>query len=144
MYFLVPQIKDWRQLKLVNNKLPRYTSLTLLQTPEPNKVWQLNQTSILYLIILWEPSVNRKYLQAFTLVVPTRNNKVLDPLSVLHLDNWLYSIGSYSSTPFIFYLAIWPLLALWFNLMVNNIWPSGFYLFGLPVSKFRPCLIQMC
>ena len=32
---------------------------------------------------------NRKDLQALTLVGPTRENPVLDPLAVLHLDNWL-------------------------------------------------------
>ena len=39
---------------------------------------------------LWELSVKRKDLQALTLVGPTQNNPVLDPLAVLHLDNWLY------------------------------------------------------
>ena len=36
------------------------------------------------------PSVNRKDLQALTLMGPTRNNLVLDPLAVPHLDNRLY------------------------------------------------------
>ena len=31
-----------------------------------------------------------KYLQALTLVGPTRDNLVLDPLAVLHLENWLF------------------------------------------------------
>ena len=39
---------------------------------------------------LWEPSVNRKYLQALTLVGPTWSKPVLDPLAVLHLDNRLH------------------------------------------------------
>ena len=53
-------------------------------TTKPNKR-SLFQT-------LWEPSVNRKDLQALTLVRPTRNNLVLDPLAVLNLDNRLYKI----------------------------------------------------
>ena len=36
---------------------------------------------------LREPTVNRKDLQALTLVGPTRNNPVLDPLAELSLDN---------------------------------------------------------
>ena len=36
---------------------------------------------------LREPSVIRKDLQALTLVRPTRDNSVLDPLAVLHIDN---------------------------------------------------------
>ena len=36
------------------------------------------------------PSVNIKYLQALTLAGLTQNNPVVDPLAVLHLDNWLY------------------------------------------------------
>ena len=36
-----------------------------------------------------EPSVNRKDLRALTLVGPTRDNLVIDPLAVLHLDNQL-------------------------------------------------------
>ena len=39
---------------------------------------------------LRELSVNRKVLQALTLVGPTRENPVPDPLAVLHLDNQLY------------------------------------------------------
>ena len=39
---------------------------------------------------LREPSVNRKDLQALTLMGPTRDILVLDPLDVLHLDNRLY------------------------------------------------------
>ena len=53
-------------------------------TTKPNKC-SLFQT-------LWEPSVDRKDLQALTLVRPTRNNLVLDPLAVLNLDNRLYKI----------------------------------------------------
>ena len=34
-----------------------------------------------------EPSVNRKDLQALTIVGPTSDNPVLDPLAALHLDN---------------------------------------------------------
>ena len=34
--------------------------------------------------------MNRKDLQALTLVGSTRDNPVLDPLDVLHLDNRLY------------------------------------------------------
>ena len=41
---------------------------------------------------LRELSVNWKDLQALTLVGPTRDNLVLDPLAVLHLKNWLYII----------------------------------------------------
>ena len=41
---------------------------------------------------LREPSVKRKDLHALTLVRPTRNNPVLDPLAVLHLNNWLFII----------------------------------------------------
>ena len=37
-----------------------------------------------------EPSVNRKYLQALTVVGPTRDNLVLYTLAVLHLNNRLY------------------------------------------------------
>ena len=36
---------------------------------------------------LREPSVNRKDFTALTLVEPTRDNPVLDPLAVLHLNN---------------------------------------------------------
>ena len=36
--------------------------------------------------------MNRKDLQALTLVGPTRNNPVLDPLAVLHLDNQLFML----------------------------------------------------
>ena len=36
--------------------------------------------------------VNRKDLQALTLVRPTQKNLVLDPLAVLHLDNRLYNL----------------------------------------------------
>ena len=34
--------------------------------------------------------MNRKYLQALTVVGPTRDNLVLDTLAVLHLNNRLY------------------------------------------------------
>ena len=34
-----------------------------------------------------EPSLNRKDLQALTLVRPTRDNPVLDPIAVIHLNN---------------------------------------------------------
>ena len=37
---------------------------------------------------LWEPSLNRKYFRALTLGESTWNNRVLDPLAFLHLDNW--------------------------------------------------------
>ena len=37
-----------------------------------------------------ELSLNRKDLQASTLVGLTQENPALDPLAVLHLDNWLY------------------------------------------------------
>ena len=33
-------------------------------------------------------TVNRKYLRGFTLVGPAWDNKVLDPLVELHLNNW--------------------------------------------------------
>ena len=36
------------------------------------------------------PSANRKDLQALILVGPTRDNWVLDPLAVLHLNNLAY------------------------------------------------------
>ena len=36
-----------------------------------------------------EPLVNRKDLQALTLVGPTRDNLVFDPVAVLHLDKKL-------------------------------------------------------
>ena len=39
---------------------------------------------------LREPSVNRTDFIALTLVGPTRNNLVLKPLAVLHLDNQLF------------------------------------------------------
>ena len=39
---------------------------------------------------LWEPMLNKKEFQALTLVGPTWNNPVLDPLAVLHFDNQLY------------------------------------------------------
>ena len=39
-----------------------------------------------------ESSGNRKDLEALTLSGPTRDNPVLDPLAVLHLDNRLYLI----------------------------------------------------
>ena len=35
-------------------------------------------------------SVMRKDLQASTLVGPTRDNPILDPLAVLHLESWLF------------------------------------------------------
>ena len=38
---------------------------------------------------LREPPVKRKDLQALTLSGPPRENPVLDPLAVLHLDNQL-------------------------------------------------------
>ena len=37
-----------------------------------------------------EPLVNRKDLQALTLVGPPKDNLEPDPLTVLHLDNRLY------------------------------------------------------
>ena len=40
---------------------------------------------------LREPPVNRKDLRALTLVGPTRDNPLLDPLAALHLDNRLYT-----------------------------------------------------
>ena len=39
------------------------------------------------------PSLNRKDLRALTLVGPTRDNPVLDPLAVLHLYNQLFING---------------------------------------------------
>ena len=39
-----------------------------------------------------EPTMHRKDLRAFTLVGPTWNNLVLDPLAELHPDNWLYPL----------------------------------------------------
>ena len=53
--------------------------------------------------------MNKKDLQALTLVGPPRDNPELDPLAVLHLDNWLYMskifiirsffYGEYTSLP---------------------------------------------
>ena len=37
--------------------------------------------------------MNRKDLQALTLVGPSRDNQVLDPLAVLHLDNRLLEVS---------------------------------------------------
>ena len=37
-------------------------------------------------------SVNRKDLQSFTLVGPTREKPVSDPLAVRHFDAWLHLI----------------------------------------------------
>ena len=51
--------------------------------------WVLNIHRYLF-STLKEPSVNRKYLQALTLVGPTRGNMVLNPLAVIHLDNRQY------------------------------------------------------
>ena len=39
--------------------------------------------------ILRELTVNRRYLRALTLVGPKQNNPVLEPLTVLHLNNQL-------------------------------------------------------
>ena len=39
-----------------------------------------------------------KYLEALTLVGPTRDNPVLDPLAVLHLDNQLFILEKISMT----------------------------------------------
>ena len=41
--------------------------------------------------------MNRKDLQALTLVGPTRDNQYPDPLAVLHLDNQLYMQGFVSN-----------------------------------------------
>ena len=41
-------------------------------------------------LTLREPLVNRKDLQALTLVGPPKDNLEPDPLTVLHLDNRLY------------------------------------------------------
>ena len=53
------------------------------------------------LLIKRELSVNRKDLRALTLVGPTRNNRILDPLAVLHLDNRLYIMNSNLKKSFI-------------------------------------------
>ena len=45
--------------------------------------------------ILWNFQANIKDLQALTLVGPTRENLILDPLSVLHLDNRLCIFSSF-------------------------------------------------
>ena len=39
---------------------------------------------------LMEPTLNIKELRALTLVGPTQNNPVSDPLAVLHFDNQLF------------------------------------------------------
>ena len=58
---------------------------------------------------LWELSVNRKDLQALTLLGPTQNNPVLDPLAVLHHDNQLYiSTQSIKDNEQCMYLNILP------------------------------------
>ena len=54
-----------------------------------------------FIINLKGPSVNRKDLRALTLVGPTRNNQVLEPLAVLHLDNQLYIWWFLWVTPFV-------------------------------------------
>ena len=41
---------------------------------------------------IWQHSVNRKDLQALTIVGTPRNNLEPDTLAELHLDNWLYTI----------------------------------------------------
>ena len=46
-------------------------------------------TKLSLLATLRGPSVNRKDLQALTLVEPTRNKPALDPLAVLQLNNRL-------------------------------------------------------
>ena len=40
------------------------------------------------------------------------------------------------------YSSLWLFLALWFCIMVLNIWLSCFYVFSLPVSALRTCLDQ--
>ena len=39
--------------------------------------------------------MNRKELRALTLVGPTRDNPVLEPLAVLHINNRLYITCTY-------------------------------------------------
>ena len=53
-------------------------------TTESVQIWKL------WCRIRWEPSGNKKDLQASTLVGLMRENPVLKPLAVLHLDNQLY------------------------------------------------------
>ena len=51
---------------------------------------KMNQ--VFFFSTLRKLSVNRKYLQALTLVGLPRGNPQPDPLAVLHLDNQLYII----------------------------------------------------
>ena len=54
----------------------------------------LQQTSIphIFFISSYAAQTNIKDLQALTLVGPTRENLVLDPLAIQHLDNQLFRI----------------------------------------------------
>ena len=46
--------------------------------------------------------MNRKDLRTLTLAGPTRNNPVLDPLAVQHLDNQLYMYNIWTGLVWIF------------------------------------------
>ena len=61
---------------IINNKLA-------------DDVIRLKSTKCSLFSIHWNFSENRKVLWALTLVGPTRENLVLDPLAVQHLDNRL-------------------------------------------------------
>ena len=52
---------------------------------------------VFFISTLREPSVNRKDLQALTLLGPTRDNPEPDPLAVLHLNNQLWMLILHSS-----------------------------------------------
>ena len=64
---------------------------SLLDTMSP--LWSQPIQKRLFLT-LREPSVNRKYLLALTLVGPPRDKPELDPLAVLHLNNPLNILPS--------------------------------------------------
>ena len=58
------------------------------------KTGDMDSSNLMYTVLNIQPclisNTTIKNLQAPTLVGPTRNNPVLDPLGVLHLDNCLF------------------------------------------------------
>ena len=54
-------------------------------------------TFTVWVLTFREPSVNKKDLQALTIVGLKQNNPVLDPLVVLHLDNPLHITAIFNS-----------------------------------------------
>ena len=53
-------------------------------------LYQWRKLNTYQITTLREPPVNRKDLQAVTLVEPPRDNRESDPLAVLHLSNRLF------------------------------------------------------